>query len=314
MPYDEAIERGDSREMNSIYIWLDPVMDLCLLASVQLSLSRLHPGRLMAGYALLCACTLLFMSFPCSRLLHIPVLLLASAVAAGGRRPGRVLEGAFCMFCAALTAAGLASLPGSHAFLAPPGTILAAVLLRRRRHINHRWDIEVEVELDGTVVSFPALIDTGNRLHEPGSGLPVLIAEASLLYNIQNRMASLPESRLRTLPYGVLGGGGEIKCIKPDAVHIVCPGIGSLAAPQCWLAVFPGKIPGRSRALAPPEFAEAIHNPLSGKNKRNNRTRRFVHHGIFKHPAVHLRYGGTNPQGIGLLHRRQRSPASPVDP
>jgi len=96
--------------------------------------------------------------------------------------------------------------------------------------------------------SFPALVDTGNRLREPLSGLPVLIAEAPLVRDI------LPKTGYRTLGFGALGGEGRMACFRPDALWIVS-GRKRRRGPDIWVAVSPTPLPGLCQALAPPEFA-----------------------------------------------------------
>ena len=95
---------------------------------------------------------------------------------------------------------------------------------------------------------FSALIDTGNRLREPLSGLPVLIAEAALVRDI------LPETGYRMLGYGAIGGNGRMACFHPDALWI-CRGPRKRRGPDVWVAVSPEPLPGLCQALAPPEFA-----------------------------------------------------------
>ena len=102
--------------------------------------------------------------------------------------------------------------------------------------------------VNGRIARFPALIDTGNRLREPLSGLPVLIAEARVLRDI------LPPGGYRTLSFGGLGGVGRMACFRPDAVWIG-RGAARRRGPDIWVAVSPAPLPGLCQALAPPEFA-----------------------------------------------------------
>ena len=58
----------------------------------------------------------------------------------------------------------------------------------------------------------------------------------------------------RQVAFGGLGGCGTVRCFHPDHVWI-CRGGQLIPAPEIWVAVYPGRIPGMQRALAPPSFA-----------------------------------------------------------
>ena len=116
----------------------------------------------------------------------------------------------------------------------------------------------MEIALQGASARFPALIDTGNRLREHASGLPVLIVEERAAGEIAALAGTLSPDQMRPLPFGVLGGTGEISCFRCDEIHILLPGYGKTEAPPCWTAIYPGRIPGGTCALAPPEFADAV--------------------------------------------------------
>lgn len=122
------------------------------------------------------------------------------------------------------------------------------ILLAHKRRLRNNWNIELCLSANGATARFTALIDTGNRLHEPISGLPVLIAEKILIDSI------LPKTGYRTVAFGGLGGNGVLKCFKPDFIWLV-RGKKMCRAPDAWVAVFPADLPGPSHALAPSEFA-----------------------------------------------------------
>lgn len=244
---------------------MDILMDLSMLATVQLAYGSLRPVRLFGAAMFLAACTFLVRLFGLSGALmvlaHLSVLLLSAKIASGEQRPARILEAAMCMFCAGAAAAGFITLGGDRAALtALPGFPLLLFLLRRRRHEKHAWNIEVYVEKDGLCATLPALIDTGNRLLEHESGLPVFIAEAAAIPQIARYAQRLPHNQTKTLPFGVLGSTGEISCFMPDRLEIILPGTGRRTAPPCWVAVYPGRIPGSTRALAPPSFTKALES------------------------------------------------------
>ena len=102
-------------------------------------------------------------------------------------------------------------------------------------------------------VELLALRDTGNRLWEPISGDPALIAEEAALLPLLEpearqrlqRTAGLPAPErlsilgpgFRLLPYRTLDGGGLLLAFRPEKVwadDVLCPGI--------WAALSPGPI------------------------------------------------------------------------
>lgn len=106
----------------------------------------------------------------------------------------------------------------------------------------------VEILRRGMVARFSACVDTGNRLIEPLSGQPVLIASAALLRDV------LPERGYRQVAYGSVGGGGRLHCFRPDDIYIWVDGH-RRRAPEAWIAVYPGRLPGAFQALTPAAFA-----------------------------------------------------------
>jgi 8-oxo-dGTP pyrophosphatase MutT (NUDIX family) len=90
-------------------------------------------------------------------------------------------------------------------------------------------------------------IDTGNRLTEPLSGQPVLIANAHLMRKV------MPENGYRQVAYGSVGGAGTLRCFRPEGVYIDVQGR-RRRAPDTWVALFPDKLPGPAQALAPASY------------------------------------------------------------
>lgn len=260
---------------------VDMLMDLFLLSAVQLALDRLCIRRLAASFIFLRMSTLPALAFPFvpGMIWMIGGCFAASAVLTGRRGLTKHIETALCMMCLSAACAGFAGISGlSSPWVMPAGlcgTVLLLIILRRRMHISFRWNIEVFVECDGIGARFPALIDTGNRLKEHRSGLPVLIAEASVLSDLAAHAMDPDSSKIRTLPYGVLGSSGEITCFYPDRILLRVGNRRWMRAPDCWIAVFPGCIPGKTRALAPPEFADAAQNTESIFTEIKNTLRRF---------------------------------------
>jgi len=285
---------------------MDFLADLCILVLCQLSLSRLSMRRLALAFFVLALCTLFIraMNLESHWIVHIPILILGASISTGETRLPRILEACACMLCASAAIAGFTLAFSGSRIPILAATLLFAYLLRKHRHIHFQWNVELEVEMQGLTVSFPALIDTGNRLHEHNSALPVLIIEESAVPELAKLVESLQPCMKHTLPYGVLGSSGKITCFHPDRVEIFTSGCGHAQAPDCMAAIYPGRIPGLTRALAPPEFAQAVHDKTFTTAGIQQSLRR-INHVIFKRKAIHLRACGSNSQGFGLLHRRQ---------
>lgn len=215
-------------------------------------------GACCACYALLAICTT-------DRILHPAVqciLVFLASMCISGRTDLRLwILVAFELFCAAVFVCGLWKiLPSSGLrtlfsvlFIS---AILLWLLLSVRKQQIHSWEVTVCLRLHGRMTSFRALIDTGNRLREPISGLPVLIVEAAMLQKLFPPTAK-DCINFRNVSYNVLGSGGNIRCFHPDSILIRQEGR-LISAPDAWVAIYPGRIPGISHALAPSSFA-VIH-------------------------------------------------------
>ena len=101
-----------------------------------------------------------------------------------------------------------------------------------------------------------ALIDTGNRLREPLSGLPVLIVSAKRIapllppqFDPSRARWTLPQG-FRLVGYDSLGGGGEMAVFRPDEL-LISYGDSYVMGPDLWVGVYPQEMPGRVEALAP---------------------------------------------------------------
>lgn len=128
------------------------------------------------------------------------------------------------------------------------GLTITFLLLAVRSHLRTTWHVDLLLVLNGRSACIHALIDTGNRLHEPISGLPVIIIEEPLISRI------MPESGYRQVAFGGLGGSGCLSCFRPDEIWIL-EGRKKIRAPNAWIGVSDIPLPGAARALAPGEFA-----------------------------------------------------------
>ena len=239
------------------YFLINLAVDAALIAVVARANGCFRFWRAIAG-GLLAAIYALMVQTVSERLAH-PAIQLAltvpvSLIVCGDPEPRRWGAIAFQLCCGALMLGGISGLSaGSGVAGIGGGLLLLALLLNVRSRRLSSWEVTVCLRCQGRSASFRALIDTGNRLREPISGLPVLIAEASLLRDIfpPDRESSVA---CRRITFGVLGGGGTVRCFHPDSV-MIRRGNRLIPAPEVWVAVYPGRIPGSARALAPPSFA-----------------------------------------------------------
>lgn len=131
-----------------------------------------------------------------------------------------------------------------------------AVLTGRKKWLS-QWDVQVEIIHSGKTIRFCALLDTGNRLTEPISGLPVMIVSQPLLEDILQEdfdpfhpWRTLPEG-FRLVSYGGVGGTGELGCFMPENMYLTADNRRIGLKDAVWVAVYPGKLPGKTAALAP---------------------------------------------------------------
>lgn len=138
--------------------------------------------------------------------------------------------------------------------------VLTAVLSARKQRLR-RLEVQMMLRSGPGRLRLTALVDTGNRLHEPLSGLPVLIVcERDIrrllpLFDAESAMRRLPPG-FRMVGYGALGGGGQMVVFRPDEL-LMNDGDGWMRAPDVWVGVYPGELPGRVQALAPGEIGYA---------------------------------------------------------
>lgn len=238
------------------YFFVNLAVDSALIAVVArangcMRLRRVFIGSLLAAsYALLTEEVSPRLSHPVIQLLLLAILGMILCRESDVRQWGSVsvqlLGGAMMLGGAGAMVSTPEKMPAA---AIGAGLVMTIAILNIRNQRLTTWEVTVLIALKGCSVSFRALIDTGNRLHEPISGLPVLIAESGLL-------DELPTDNVhcRRISFGVLGGGGAVECFRPDAV-LIRRGDRFFRAPDVWVAAYPGRIPGSTRALAPPSFA-----------------------------------------------------------
>lgn len=217
------------------------------------ALAQLGALRFLSSLPALAALSLLMAA------IAIPPDSLRSALVSGAA----LLGGGVFLGGVQLAALRLFRGAGAAAFFAGAllgaGALLAATALRKKRLVT--WEVQVFLSAGGGEARFRALVDTGNRLREPFSGLPVLICERGVLADVLPAgYDALPPGGappgFRQVGYGALGGGGRMNCFRPE-LCLVDYGNGYLKSPDLWVAVYPGKMPGGVRALAPPVVGAA---------------------------------------------------------
>lgn len=240
------------------FLLVNLVMDAALMAVVARSCGTFSPARVLLGAALASAYAAVAAARPLPWAgipFRIAALTAMAGLCAGRANPRLFRIEALLLAAGALLAGGAAALfpalarptvAGNGAALL--GLMLYSELLRRRHPLRAGCWMNIALRGRERTVRFEALIDTGNHLREPVSGLPVLIAEERLVRDI------LPDSDGRRVPYGGLGGNGWLTCFRPAEAWTE-RGSRRAALPGIWVGVFPGRLPGPASALAPCEFA-----------------------------------------------------------
>ena len=238
------------------FLAVNLVADLALLGAVARALGCFDWRRIILADCVCGAYAVLAAARPAPWAawpVQLALLAVVSALIAGRRGPSLVRKAALLLAVTALLAGGTRALSpalrgplgGGCALL---GAALLSLMLTARHPLRRDWYVSLALDGGGRTARFCALIDTGNRLREPISGQPVLIAEAALLGGV------LPPDGWREVRFGAVGGGGRMACFRPARLWIERHGRRT-RAPDCWIAVSPAPLPGEARALAPCEFA-----------------------------------------------------------
>ena len=228
---------------------IDLLSDFSLIAASARSMGRFHLRRcalaasLAATYGTLARAIPWFSGPPMQITLLIPLSMLIVRRA----DPHEALTCAMTLVVTA-TVTGTCAAYSRHV----PLTIAAVPALcgmttRLRRDCLASLPGRVEVVNRGRVAVLHACIDTGNRLTEPLSGQPVMVINARLM------QAVLPEGGYRTVAFCAMGGSGTLLCFRPEHVYIDFQGR-RRRAPDSWIALYPGKLPGPAQALAPAAY------------------------------------------------------------
>ena len=185
---------------------------------------------------------------------------------AGGGKKKRWVKGlfhiaAYCAFAGGVMTLLGRRLPSGSPLLTAAGWLIVAVcafLGGVPEDGRMRGTVRLRIATRMGSAEVEALIDTGNRLREPLSGLPVLVVGKWHLRGLLddsclNRMGGRLPPGFRVVRYGALGGNGEMDCFRPESVCVWRSGDWE-DAQDVWVAIYPGEIPSGVDALAPPVF------------------------------------------------------------
>jgi len=280
--------------MNCVLLW----------AAGRLAAAAIRPLRLVLGALLGAAYSLLPLLTGNPLLAGLTAKLLASCLmilVAFGFAPWRAfLRALGCFYLAAFAAGGAVLAAGylgggpwatwqPSALALAAGAAVALVGARAVRDLARRhaflgaFVVPVEVSCGGEVVRLRALLDTGNRLLDPFSGRPVLIAEYDALRRlvppgvrplfecaggaggVAAGVAAGEEGvetwvRLRAIPYQTVGlERGVLFGFRPDAVVILEGGLRIPVGPAVVALTMRSLAPdGAFQALLPPELASDV--------------------------------------------------------
>lgn len=120
--------------------------------------------------------------------------------------------------------------------------VLLSMQALRRRGGNYRY--AVRVWAGGRRYELDALLDTGNMLREPLSGLPVMLVDRG----IGERLTAGDSVEI---PFGTAGGASTVRAVRASRVEIYHGGRWR-AAGDMFLAACAGRLAGGVEALLPP--------------------------------------------------------------
>ena len=135
---------------------------------------------------------------------------------------------------------------------------LSMLLSRRMRtRTFERSACRLVVTRGGVSAELNAMLDTGNLLREPFSGLPVIVAERSSVESVMPEDADgfaqgeSCSARLRLVPYSAMGGSGLLTAFMPDSITVLCDGARPRAA-RAYIGVCDdGICPGCNAIVSP---------------------------------------------------------------
>lgn len=77
--------------------------------------------------------------------------------------------------------------------------------------INYSNYYKVDIKYKNKIIKLNAFLDTGNKLYDPITNIPIIVAKEKDFNNID---------KFTLIPYSTINGSSVIKCIKPDEIKI----------------------------------------------------------------------------------------------
>ncbi len=77
--------------------------------------------------------------------------------------------------------------------------------------INYSNYYKVDIKYKNKIIKLNAFLDTGNKLYDPITNIPIIVAKEKDFNNIDT---------FTLIPYSTINGSSVIKCIKPDEIKI----------------------------------------------------------------------------------------------
>lgn len=228
--------------------------DLLLLTAAARAVGQVRPGRVAAAALLgalyaLAACVWEGLRRPEGLLCCLAGMSLAAC------SPGSLAKRArMCLsmcVCALLAGGAQAALGKRSAPAFCAALVLYAVFGDTRRAAREERSVRLRLYLGSGCVDLSALVDSGNRLHEPISGLPVLVVRRECLERALGRRQLLALSQAgRPVRFRSLNGGGEMLCLRARRLQILRGGR-AFPAGDVFVALCEHTLSGEHQAIAP---------------------------------------------------------------
>ena len=154
----------------------------------------------------------------------IAVIIRRSAVFWGGAALLGGVMTALCSFGDSFGAPGSTSGGTAVLFL---GSTVCLLTVKAISHFKKHKILRITVTLKDRHAVFDALCDSGNLVSDPMTGIPVIIADRSVLREVVPELCMSPSSispdlstKIRMIPVKGIGGGGLLTGFIPDSVSV----------------------------------------------------------------------------------------------